>query len=110
MSIHLPRQDTLPPKSPSEDDSSSSESDDDDQTYDDWVSDSESKRPTRSLFDKDLVLPSSAEALEHDKQKHGFELLSFSAEIGESSQCVMNQLTYVLFSSSSRFSSESQVD
>ena len=62
-----------------EDDDSSSEDEDD--TWEDWVSDSVEKQPCKSLFD-DATLPSAAEALEHDKKEHGFDLNEVFSRLG----------------------------
>ncbi|CAL1713691.1 unnamed protein product [Somion occarium] len=52
-------------------DSSDSE-DESDLTWEDWISDSGAKRPCKSLFD-DTTFTSVAEALEYDKDTHGFD-------------------------------------
>ena len=41
--------------------------------WDDWGSDPEQSQPCVSLFDGSS-LPSAAEVLKHDKEKHGFDL------------------------------------
>lgn len=75
MSIHL----QVAPSAPQQegpgasDDRSSSSDEDDDQTWDDWVSDSATKQPTKSLFE-DKLLPSVTETLAYDKSTHGFDL------------------------------------
>ncbi|GJE92599.1 methyltransferase domain-containing protein [Phanerochaete sordida] len=48
-----------------------SSSEDEDDTWEDWIEDE--KQPCKSLFDE-TTLPSVAEALEHDKKAHGFDL------------------------------------
>lgn len=52
--------------------SSSSEEDEADLTWEDWVSDSASKRPCKSLFEEKM-LGSVAEMVEWDKANHGFD-------------------------------------
>lgn len=54
-------------------DESSSSEDEQDLTWEDWVSDSVSKRPCKSLFDE-TVLTSVAEIEEWDRSNHGFDL------------------------------------
>ncbi len=49
------------------------EEEDGDLTWEDWVSDSASKRPCKSLFD-DTTFTSVEEVLKHDKTAHGFDL------------------------------------
>lgn len=53
--------------------SSEEEEEDGDLTWEDWVSDSASKRPCKSLFD-DTNLTSVEDILMHDKTNHGFDL------------------------------------
>ncbi|EKM49814.1 uncharacterized protein PHACADRAFT_131660 [Phanerochaete carnosa HHB-10118-sp] len=55
------------------DEESSSGDEDEDDTWEDWVEGSMEKQPCKSLFD-DATLPSVAEALEHDRKTHGFDL------------------------------------
>ncbi|THH29363.1 hypothetical protein EUX98_g4825 [Antrodiella citrinella] len=52
---------------------SSSGDDEEDLTWEDWVSDSVSKRPCKSLFDE-TKLTSVAEIVEWDRLNHGFDL------------------------------------
>lgn len=65
----------------SSDQSSSEDEDDGDLTWEDWVSDSGSKRPCKSLFE-DTAFPSVAEALDHDKKTHDFELDQTCSRLG----------------------------
>ncbi|KAI0698154.1 S-adenosyl-L-methionine-dependent methyltransferase [Cytidiella melzeri] len=62
-------------------DSSSDEDDADDETWDDWVSDSMSSRPCKSLFDSS-EFPSAGAALEHDRTAHGFDLEKHCTRLG----------------------------
>eukprot|EP00983_Pelagomonas_calceolata_P120792 1160739-Pelagomonas_calceolata.AAC.6 len=41
----------------------------------------EDSEPTPSLFNPALLLPSPLAAIEHDAQKHGFDLLTFSLQV-----------------------------
>ncbi|PFH54009.1 hypothetical protein AMATHDRAFT_73046 [Amanita thiersii Skay4041] len=49
------------------------EEDDEEENWDDWVSDSATTQPCRSLFDE-KTLPSVEDALRHDKTVHTFDL------------------------------------
>lgn len=59
------------------------EDQDEDLTWEDWVSDPESKRPCKSLFDE-KELPSATAAVEHDKATHGFDLERICTSLGAS--------------------------
>ena len=56
--------------------SQSSDSSDSDQGFDDWIEESSSLPPCKSLFSA-TELATVAEALEYDKLKHGFDFVSF---------------------------------
>ena len=62
------------------DPSSSSEDDEEDQTWEDWVSDSASKRPCKSLFDDTTLYPVE-QILEWDRLNHGFDLDAFCKQL-----------------------------
>ena len=68
MSFHLPHHSNR-----AEDTDSDSSQADDDQNWDDWVSDSFAKHPSKSLFDEN-TFPSVEAVLLHDKSTHGFDL------------------------------------
>ncbi|KAI0345573.1 S-adenosyl-L-methionine-dependent methyltransferase [Trametopsis cervina] len=83
MSFRLPSQhleDLLPSKDRAEDSSSSDEDDEEEETWDDWVSDSITKQPCKSLFD-DEVFPSADAAREHDKTAHAFDIEEIIARL-----------------------------
>ncbi|KAI0072207.1 S-adenosyl-L-methionine-dependent methyltransferase [Panus rudis PR-1116 ss-1] len=61
-------------------DPSSSEEEDEDLTWDDWVSDSATKRPCKSLFD-DTTFTSVEDVLNYDKTKFGFDLESICKKL-----------------------------
>ena len=74
MSLRLPPPTAASdPISGSESNSSSESEDDNEETWDDWVSDSNTQQNCKSLFDE-KVFPSANEALEHDKNTHQFDL------------------------------------
>ncbi|KAK7025560.1 hypothetical protein VNI00_015913 [Paramarasmius palmivorus] len=73
MSIHLHAPSNLVEREDDEESVPSSEEDDDDQTWDDWVSDSNSRQPCRSLFE-DKVFQNAEAALAYDKTTYGFNL------------------------------------
>jgi len=73
MSFKVPQQPPPADDVSDIDDSDSSESTSEEETWDDWVSDSATRVATKSLFD-DQVFASVTEALEHDKEAHGFAL------------------------------------
>ena len=50
------------------------------ETWSDWVSDSISKQPCQSLFEN-KILSSVSEALEYDKNTHGFDLDALCAKL-----------------------------
>lgn len=62
-----------------EDDQQSSSSSDSDNTFDDWVED---PTPCKSLFE-DVELKSVENALNHDREKFGFDLNAQSKTLGE---------------------------
>ncbi|KAI0365345.1 protein arginine N-methyltransferase [Pilatotrama ljubarskyi] len=82
MSLRLPATHIERPPADEHDvrDESSSEDEDDDQTWDDWVSDSISKRPCKSLFE-DKTFDSAQEALAYDETAHGFSLKDVSSRL-----------------------------
>ncbi|TBU22355.1 protein arginine N-methyltransferase [Dichomitus squalens] len=59
---------------------SSSEDEDEDLTWDDWVSDSLSKRPCKSLFEN-RTFDTVQEALAYDETTHGFSLKEITARL-----------------------------
>ncbi len=63
--------------------SSSSEEyeDEADLTWEDWVSDSGSKRPSKSLFD-DATFPSVEQCTKHDKSKYGVDIDGVVSKLG----------------------------
>ena len=65
----------------SSDPSSSEDEDDGDLTWEDWVSDSGSKRPCKSLFEES-TFPSVPEAIDHDKKSHNFDLDGLCSRLG----------------------------
>ncbi|ESK84801.1 protein arginine n-methyltransferase 3 [Moniliophthora roreri MCA 2997] len=73
MSIHLHAAANLVERQDDSESAPSSEEDDDDQTWEDWVSDSNSRQPCRSLFE-DRILQSAEAALAYDKSTFGFSL------------------------------------
>ena len=64
-------------------DASSSEEEDEDLTWDDWVSDSFSKRPCKSLFEN-KTFDTVPEALAYDETTHGFSLRTITERLGNS--------------------------
>ena len=83
MSFRLPSQhiEDLPPHEDEASVSCSSSDDEEDQTWDDWVSDSMSNRPCKSLFEeKDFSTVGAA--VEHDKTVHNFDLEQLCARLG----------------------------
>ncbi|KAH8104934.1 S-adenosyl-L-methionine-dependent methyltransferase [Phellopilus nigrolimitatus] len=72
-------EDEGPPLSDSGD--SSSTGDDDDENWDDWVSDSQNKRPCLSLFDGSEQ-SSAAAALAYDKEKFSVDLQALIERLG----------------------------
>ncbi|KAI0754475.1 S-adenosyl-L-methionine-dependent methyltransferase [Daedaleopsis nitida] len=60
---------------------SSSDEDDEDITWDDWVSDSLTKRPCKSLFE-DRTFDTVQEAMLNDDATHNFNLKAISARLG----------------------------
>ncbi|KAI0354833.1 S-adenosyl-L-methionine-dependent methyltransferase [Trametes cingulata] len=82
MSLRLSAAHIDPPPADEHDsrDESSSEDEDDDQTWDDWVSDSITKRPCKSLFE-DKTFDSVQEALAYDETTHGFSLKEVSSRL-----------------------------
>ncbi|KAI1788889.1 protein arginine N-methyltransferase [Ganoderma leucocontextum] len=62
-------------------DGSSSEDEDEDLAWDDWVSDSLSKRPCKSLFEN-RTFDTVPEALAYDENTHGFSLKTITARLG----------------------------
>lgn len=86
MSRHFLAEDDSPnlgSASDSRDPESSSEEEEDEQdlTWEDWVSDSASKRPCKSLFGE-TVLSSVSEVIEWDRLNSGFDLDAFSKKLG----------------------------
>ena len=74
MSVRLPAPAHISDPIDNEDSGpSESESDDDDQTWDDWVSDSDTQQQCKSLFCH-KVLPSVEAALAYDKETYHFSL------------------------------------
>lgn len=73
MSLHLLPPAALENQENEDSDCETSESENDDQNWDDWVSDSLIRAPCPSLFDE-KSLPSVEEALNYDKETHGFDL------------------------------------
>ncbi|KIY52456.1 S-adenosyl-L-methionine-dependent methyltransferase [Fistulina hepatica ATCC 64428] len=74
--VHLPAHDFPDVDQIERGDSESEDSKDleEEETWDDWISDPVSmEQKCKSLFD-DSVLPSAAQAVEHDKNVHGFDL------------------------------------
>lgn len=65
---------------PSGSDTSSSTGDDDDENWDDWVSESESKKTYMSLFDSSS-LPSVEAVLKYDKENFGVDLEEISKKL-----------------------------
>lgn len=61
-------------------DTSSSTGDDDDENWDDWVSESESKKSYMSLFDSSSF-PSVEAVLKYDKEKFGVDLEEISKKL-----------------------------
>ncbi|KAK7689949.1 hypothetical protein QCA50_006589 [Cerrena zonata] len=61
--------------------SSSEDEDDGDLTWEDWVSDSGSKRPCKSLFE-DTSFSSVTESLDHDQKIHNFDLNQLCSRLG----------------------------
>ena len=60
---------------------SSSEDEDEDLTWDDWVSDSLSKRPCKSLFEN-KTFDTVQEALAYDESTYGFSLKEITTRLG----------------------------
>lgn len=82
MSLRLPKTRLNLSDVGSDDDSETASSvDDAGETWSDWVSDSMSKQPCRSLFEE-KTLPSVSEALEYDKTVHGFDLNALCDKLG----------------------------
>ncbi|KAF9046251.1 protein arginine N-methyltransferase [Panaeolus papilionaceus] len=83
MSIRLPppTEFSEPISDPETASVSSDDEDEEDQTWEDWVSDSNSRQETKSLFE-DKVLPSVEEALAYDKKAHGFDINETSKKLG----------------------------
>lgn len=74
MSLRLPPPTAASdPISDSESNSSSETDDENEETWDDWVSDSNTQQKCKSLFDE-KVFPSPNEALAYDKKAHQFDL------------------------------------
>lgn len=67
---------------PHDSEGESSSEDEEDQTWDDWVSDSMSNRPCKSLFE-DRTFDTVQEALAHDEATHGFSLKDVTTKLGE---------------------------
>ena len=61
---------------------SSSEDEDEDLTWDDWVSDSLSKHPCKSLFEN-KTFDTVQEALAFDENTHGFSLKAITARLSK---------------------------
>jgi protein arginine N-methyltransferase 3 len=68
------------PVTNSEFDPQSSSSEEEEETWDDWVSDSEST-PCKSLF-VDEVFPSAEAALQNDRYKYNFDLNATCSSLG----------------------------
>lgn len=84
MSFRLPSQhieDQSPRDDPEDCSSSSDEENIEEETWEDWISDSLTQRPCKSLFD-DQNFPSVDAALEHDKTAHKFDLEQFCKRLG----------------------------
>lgn len=82
MSLRLPNTPLNPSDIGSEDDNETASSiEEAEETWSDWVSDSMSKQPCQSLFE-DKTLPSVSEALEYDKNTHGFDLNALCSKLG----------------------------
>ncbi|KAF8627470.1 hypothetical protein AX17_006282 [Amanita inopinata Kibby_2008] len=74
--------------------SDSSDNDDEDETWDDWLSDSLTKQPCKSLFE-DTILSSVEEALHNDKLKHGFDLDETCARLSLDTHGRIRLINYV---------------
>lgn len=82
MSLRLPNTPLNYSDTGSDDENQSASSvNDAEETWSDWVSDSMSKQPCQSLFE-DKTLPSVSEALEYDKNTHGFDLNALCSKLG----------------------------
>ncbi|KAI0088626.1 S-adenosyl-L-methionine-dependent methyltransferase [Irpex rosettiformis] len=84
MSFRLPSQhieDQLPRDRPEDSSSSSDEDNAEEETWEDWVSDSLTSRPCKSLFD-DQDFPSVDAAVEHDKASNNFDLEQCCKKLG----------------------------
>ena len=74
MSLHLPpRENTSVPNSDIEDSSASSESEDE-ETWDDWVSDSNTRQGCKSLFD-DKILSCVEDAVAYDRETYKVDII-----------------------------------
>jgi hypothetical protein len=59
-----------------------------DGTWEDWVEDEDddgqqSRQPTHSLFDDKIILDGPEQALQHDKEKYGVDIISVVARLGD---------------------------
>ncbi|THH21417.1 hypothetical protein EW146_g166 [Bondarzewia mesenterica] len=73
MSLRLPAAPLNLSDVGSEDGNDTSVSGEEEETWSDWISDSMNEQPCRSLFEE-KILPTVSDALNYDKQTHGFDL------------------------------------
>lgn len=79
MSIRLPAPDHIsgPNSDPEKDSASSDDEDDEDETWDDWVSDSNTRQGCKSLFD-DKILSCVEDAVTYDRENNNVDINELS--------------------------------
>ena len=87
MSFHLPPQDNISvPNSDIEDSSASSEGEDE-ETWDDWVSDSNTRQGCKSLFD-DKILSCVEDAVAYDRESYKVDIIELCKRLCKYPQAI----------------------
>jgi type I protein arginine methyltransferase len=84
MSIHLPAPDNIsgPNSDPEKSSSSSDGEEDEDETWDDWVSDSNTRQGCKSLFDE-KIFSCVEDAMAYDRENYKVDINELCKRLGK---------------------------